>query len=115
MKGHRGITILLSGDARLKELNGLFRGKNKPTNVLSFPAEANADDYLGDVAIAHGVVAREAADAGKSRDIWRIWRSMACCIFWGTTMKNRRKRCAWKGWSAKFLLNSASPIPMLCP
>ena len=59
------LTILLSGDARLKALNALFRGKNKPTNVLSFPAEANPDRYLGDVAIAYGVVAREARESGK--------------------------------------------------
>jgi probable rRNA maturation factor len=59
------LTILLSSDAKLKELNGLFRGKNKPTNVLSFPADTNADHYLGDVAIAFGVVKREANESGK--------------------------------------------------
>ena len=59
------LTILLSDDKHLKELNALFRGKNKPTNVLSFPAEENPDRYLGDVAIAYGVVAREAKEAGK--------------------------------------------------
>jgi probable rRNA maturation factor len=64
-KAKGALTILLSSDARLKELNALFRGKNKPTNVLSFPAEANAGRYLGDVAIAYGVVGREARQAGK--------------------------------------------------
>jgi len=64
-KAKGSLTILLSSDARLKELNALFRGKNKPTNVLSFPAEANPDRYLGDVAIAHGVVTREAGESGK--------------------------------------------------
>jgi probable rRNA maturation factor len=64
-KAKGSFTILLSSDARLKEMNALFRGKNKPTNVLSFPAEANPDRYLGDVAIAHGVVGREAREAGK--------------------------------------------------
>jgi probable rRNA maturation factor len=62
-KGH--FTLLLTGDARVKAMNALFRGKNKPTNVLSFPAEENAERYLGDVAIAHGVVRREAKEAGK--------------------------------------------------
>jgi probable rRNA maturation factor len=65
-KAKGGLTLLLSGDAHLKELNALFRGKNKPTNVLSFPAEKNAAHYLGDVAIALGVVTREAKAAGKS-------------------------------------------------
>jgi probable rRNA maturation factor len=64
-KAKGSLTILLSSDARLKEMNGLFRGKNKPTNVLSFPAEENPDAYLGDVAIAHGVVTREARESGK--------------------------------------------------
>lgn len=59
------LTVLLSGDAKLKELNGLFRGKSKPTNVLSFPADENPDFYLGDVAIAYGVVKREATESGK--------------------------------------------------
>jgi probable rRNA maturation factor len=67
-KAKGGLTILLAGDAKLKELNYQFRGKNKPTNVLSFPAEgldgAEAG-YLGDVAIAYGVVRREARESGK--------------------------------------------------
>jgi probable rRNA maturation factor len=58
------LTLLLTDDARLKALNHTFRGKNKPTNVLSFPSEAK--DYLGDVALAYGVTAREARAAGRS-------------------------------------------------
>jgi probable rRNA maturation factor len=57
------LTLLLTKDARLRELNALFRGKDKPTNVLSFPA--NEPDYLGDVAIAYGVAAVEARAEGK--------------------------------------------------
>lgn len=59
-----GFTILLSTDRKLKSLNRDFRGKDRPTNVLSFPA--GAGDYRGDIAIAHGVTAREAKVAGKS-------------------------------------------------
>jgi probable rRNA maturation factor len=58
------LTILLADDAKLKALNAQFRGKNKPTNVLSFPGAGG--DYLGDVAIAHGVTAREASAATKT-------------------------------------------------
>jgi probable rRNA maturation factor len=65
-KARRGaLTILLTGDARLKTLNRDFRGKNKPTNVLSFPAAPNEDGYLGDVALAFGVTEAEALKAGK--------------------------------------------------
>jgi probable rRNA maturation factor len=45
-------------------LNRQFRGKDKPTNVLSFPSGDSG--YLGDVAIALGVVEREARAQGKS-------------------------------------------------
>ena len=59
------LTILLSNDAQLKTLNHDFRGKNKPTNVLSFPAPANGERYLGDVAVAYGVTQIEARTADK--------------------------------------------------
>jgi probable rRNA maturation factor len=55
-------TILLSGDKKLAALNHDFRGKDKPTNVLSFPG---ADGYAGDIAIAYGVTGKEAKEAGK--------------------------------------------------
>jgi probable rRNA maturation factor len=59
------LTLLLTNDERLRVLNARFRGKDTPTNVLSFPA-ADADPYLGDIAIALEVTAREAATAGIS-------------------------------------------------
>ena len=59
------LTILLTGDARLKALNLTFLRKDKSTNVLSFPAKGD-DGYLGDIAIAFGVAAAEARDAGKT-------------------------------------------------
>ncbi len=58
------VTILLADDEKLHILNRDFRGKDKPTNVLSFPSEENG--YAGDIAIAHGTVKAEAAAAGKS-------------------------------------------------
>jgi probable rRNA maturation factor len=61
-----GVAVLLTSDEALAELNQRFRGKAGPTNVLSFPASANPENHLGDVALAHGVCAREAAEQGKS-------------------------------------------------
>lgn len=60
-----GVTILLADDDSVAELNERFRGKVGPTNVLSFPAPDNPEDHLGDIALAYGVCAREAADQGK--------------------------------------------------
>jgi len=57
------VAVLLAADARLQALNSAFRGKNAPTNVLSFPG---AGEHLGDIALALGVCAREAAEQGKS-------------------------------------------------
>jgi probable rRNA maturation factor len=58
-----GFTILLAGDRKLRALNHDFRGKDKPTNVLSFPG---ADGYAGDIALAYGVTRKEAKVAGKT-------------------------------------------------
>jgi probable rRNA maturation factor len=63
-RGAVPVTVLLANDARLRALNRAHRGKDKPTNVLSFPA-APGSDYLGDIAIAFGVARQEAEEAGK--------------------------------------------------
>jgi probable rRNA maturation factor len=58
------VTVLLADDAAVKRLNGTHRFKAKPTNVLSFPA--GAPGQLGDVALALGVIRREAREAGRN-------------------------------------------------
>ena len=60
-----GLAILLTDDATVADLNQRFRNKAGPTNVLSFPAPANPENHLGDIALAFGVCAREAAEQGK--------------------------------------------------
>ena len=57
------LTVLLADDRELRRLNGEHRGVDKPTNVLSFPGAAPG--HLGDIALALGVVRREAEAAGK--------------------------------------------------
>ena len=59
------LVILLADDDAVRDLNARFRGKDAATNVLSFPAAANAGRHLGDIALASGVCAREAAEQGK--------------------------------------------------
>ncbi len=59
------VTVLLTGDVESADLNQHFRHKTGPTNVLSFPAPETARPQLGDLALAHGVCAREAAEQGK--------------------------------------------------
>lgn len=60
-----GVTLLLTDDQAVRELNDRFRGKDAPTNVLSFPSPPNPERHLGDVALAFGVCAREAEAQGK--------------------------------------------------
>lgn len=66
------VAVLFTDDAAIAEINAEWRGKDTPTNVLSFPTP---DDIpvprgeprpLGDVVLAHGVIAREAAEQGKT-------------------------------------------------
>ena len=84
--GTAGFSLCLMGcdDARIAVLNADFRGKPTPTNVLSWPSEeraaefvgedpdlpepGEADDpeHLGDIAIAFETCQREAEEAGKS-------------------------------------------------
>ena len=64
------ISLLLTDDAGIRALNRQWRGKDAPTNVLSFPAPEHPDvpgpRLLGDVALAHETVRREAEAEGKS-------------------------------------------------
>jgi len=71
------IAVKLTDDEEVRSLNAAYRDKDKPTNVLSFPmvqpdlleATANTDDgevLLGDIVLAAGVCAAEAADKGIS-------------------------------------------------
>lgn len=63
------LCIHLSDDARVRELNARWRGLDKSTNVLSFPAAPPAGvataRLLGDVVLAFETVAREAAEDNK--------------------------------------------------
>ena len=64
--------ILFTGDQTVARLNAEWRGKDHVTNVLSFPARQDIPvpdgepRPLGDIVLAAGVVAREAADQGKT-------------------------------------------------
>lgn len=74
------VSVRLTGDDEVHALNRQYRGKDAPTNVLSFPmvqrdllatVTQNSDDgevLLGDIVLAHGVCTREAAGRGLAVD-----------------------------------------------
>ncbi|HEY1943306.1 MAG TPA: rRNA maturation RNase YbeY [Roseiarcus sp.] len=63
------LCVHLETDAHVRELNARWRGLDKPTNVLSFPAADLASlaqaRLLGDIVLAFETVAREAEEEGK--------------------------------------------------
>ena len=66
------VAVLFTGDEAIAEINAEWRGKDKPTNVLSFPTPvdmpvpAGEPRPLGDIVLAQGVIAREAEEQGKT-------------------------------------------------
>ncbi len=73
------LSLTLIGDAAMRELNRDYRGKDAPTDVLSFPLDgtttaASAERLLGDVVISVDTAKRQAAeyDAPLQREIYRL-------------------------------------------
>jgi probable rRNA maturation factor len=74
--GEAELAVMLTDDAGIRTLNSNWRGIDKPTNVLSFPAlpstgPAGPDDsprMLGDIAIAYETTRKEADDEQKPFD-----------------------------------------------
>lgn len=70
------LSVRLTGNEEVRALNGKWRGKDKPTNVLSFPMldepellyanVAGPEMLLGDIILAHGICRNEAAEKGVS-------------------------------------------------
>ena len=64
------MSLCLTDDAEVRALNARWRGLDKPTNVLSFPAapaeRMREAPLLGDIALAYETLAREAEKSGAS-------------------------------------------------
>ncbi len=60
------LSVLLTDNATIQQLNYEYRGKDKPTNVLSFPQEL--PELLGDIVLAYETIASEAETQGKGMD-----------------------------------------------
>jgi len=59
------VAVLVTGDAAVRRLNAQYRGKDKPTDVLSFPGPGG-EAGLGDIVISVDTAARNAPAVGRS-------------------------------------------------
>ena len=61
------VNVLITSSAEMKSLNRRFRGKDKPTDVLSFPAEPDAQkQFAGEIAISADMASQNARVLGHS-------------------------------------------------
>ena len=67
-KSESSATIAFVSDKRIRELNRQFRGIDKATDVLSFPADGPEESNLGDIAISAETAATQAKENGLSFD-----------------------------------------------
>jgi probable rRNA maturation factor len=64
-----GLSLVLAGDAAIRRLNRTYRGKDKPTDVFSFPVMERTPEgafHLGDIMISVPRAERQAGDLGHS-------------------------------------------------
>ena len=75
------LTILLTGNSKMKYLNKKFRNKNKTTDVLSFPnldvvdlkKKNNTKIYLGDIALNYEIINRRSKDTNFDLEFDKMW------------------------------------------
>ena len=61
-----GVNVLVTSNRELQSLNRRFRGKDQPTDVLSFPAGAGTDDLGGDIAVSAEMARTSSRQLGHS-------------------------------------------------
>ena len=68
-------SILLAGNYEIKILNKKFRGKNKTTDVLSFPLKYiyRNNLYLGDIAINFGIINKRSIKSNFIQEFDKMW------------------------------------------
>ena len=75
------MTILLTGNSKMKYLNKKFRNKNKTTDVLSFPNSGTVDlktktntiIYLGDIALSYEIINRRSKTSNFHLEFDKVW------------------------------------------
>ena len=71
----QNFTILLTNNQKMKSLNNIFRKKNKPTDVLSFPFNNRftKKSYLGDVAVSFEIINKRSNKSNFLKEFDKMW------------------------------------------
>jgi probable rRNA maturation factor len=80
-KGRCGVTLLLASDKEMRRLNRVFLGRDRATDVLSFPARGELEPgspHLGDLAVSVPQARRQARRAG-----WTVEEELALLVTHG--------------------------------
>ena len=74
-KKRHEFSILLTNNKKMKSLNFKFRKKNKPTDVLSFPAQniIRRNIYIGDIAISYEIIKKRSKDSNFFLEFDKMW------------------------------------------
>ena len=74
-KKKQEFSILLTNNAKMKNLNNKFRKKNKPTDVLSFPLNnfLKKNIYIGDIAISYEIINQRSKKTNFFLEFDKIW------------------------------------------
>ena len=74
-KKKQEFSILLTNNAKMKNLNNEFRKKNKPTDVLSFPLNnfLKKNIYIGDIAISYEIINQRSKKTNFFLEFDKIW------------------------------------------
>ena len=60
------ISLYLADNPQIQDLNRAWRGKDRPTDVLSFPADPMDHPFLGDIALSFGILSSDAQSQNKT-------------------------------------------------
>ena len=71
----QNFTLLLTNNQKMKSLNNIFRKKNKPTDVLSFPFNNRftQKSYLGDVAVSFEIINKRSNKSNFLKEFDKMW------------------------------------------
>ena len=80
-KKRLSLTILLTGNSKMKYLNKKFRNKNKTTDALSFPnldpvdlkKKINTKIYLGDIALSYEIINQRSKNSNFNMEFDKMW------------------------------------------